>query len=498
MSNKILLATGEPIVQYSGIPNGYADIALHLGYQPEHIVFIHSLVSNPYNHHDIQFCATDDLDIRANQYPVSLMGKKSNSFQLPLDPYHTDYLNSYIIQGNMTYVPPAAENRLHPGGSIPAALIKLIEQATPLSQDLLSGLSGKILMNSFVTKEIEDLADMTGMKTVMSAEAYAPFVSKAYVHKVAEEAGISIAPGIVFEQPDSIQSYKEQIQKLNLASGAKNETTWIKAVALSGGQGISKISDSSEDSVRTALTSIAAGYAGAGFFHNKATNPDKPFDGISYFMPIVAETDIGALPGVKDIVLNSCVQAVVGNHAITMTGTTLQHTVNGEYVGGITPLPEQQPMVFAAEQEAVKFLKKTHTDGYRGYGGVDVIVARMDDNGLKAFVLEFNPRLNASTPLLSRVQHTAQEIGSAHGHICAFSLPRKNGSVKDIYEKAIDGDLYLGRESDFTGIFPSMIDLDQGDPDRDTVFRLITVGRDAKHSTAMLENVQKRINSLKI
>ena len=138
---------------------------------------------------------------------------------------------------------------------------------------------------------------------------------------------------------------------------------------------------------------------------------DKPFDGINFFMPIVVEADIGSLQGVSDVVANTCVQAVVSKDKITMVGTSLQLTKNGEYIGAALPSEADAPAVKAAEAEAVKLLKKMSADGYVGFAGVDVIVTKDDKGAIKPFVLEVNPRLNASTPLLSLAQHAEAETG---------------------------------------------------------------------------------------
>ena len=480
------LSVVGPKVEYGTIADGYTAIAQYLSMPAASTVFINSLITNPQHPVDFKMSDTDGLDWRSAQYVIPLTAPGSHAMTFEISPEHTAYLKKYVAKGDLQMIP--AQGHAYPGGSIPAYLTEKLAEQAPIAE----GLKGHALFNSYQTQEVASLATELGQKPPVSTDDYLNFLSKGYVHAVAKDAKVTIAPGIVFDKPLPVADYIAQIEKM----GEQVPLTkiWIKASSLSGGQGIVPVENPTPASIKEAFNTIAKAYHNAGFYNKNAPEmaEDKPFDGINFFMPIVVETDIGSLKGVKEVVANTCVQAVVAKDKITMVGTSLQLTKNGEYIGAALPSEADAPAVKAAESEAIKLLKKMAADGYVGFAGVDVIVTKDDKGAIKPFALEVNPRLNASTPLLSLAQHAEEETG---GKIYAVTvmhylenLPYADKAAS--VHQTIGKDLYKADETGFEGVVPYMVD--PNDPLK-TAFRAAVMATTPEKLEALVDGLKQKV-----
>ena len=488
MSTKKQIKPQPLKVEYGNIANGYSSIAQHLGLSADSTVFINSLITNPKHPVDFKMSDTDGLDWRSAQYVIPLTAAGSHAMTFEISPEHTAYLKKYVAKGDLQMVP--AQGRAYPGGSIPAYLMEQMAENTAV----IEGLKGHALFNSYQTMEVAGVAESLGNKPPVSTEDYLNFLSKGYVHAVADVSKVNIAPGIVFDQPLPADDYIQQIHKMLDAQESPVKKIWVKASSLSGGQGIVPIDNPTPASIKDAFNTIAKSYKDAGFFYKDAPAmvADKPFDGINFFMPIVVEADIGSLKGVSEVVANTCVQAVVAKDKITMVGTSLQLTKNGEYIGAALPSAADAEAVKAAEAEAVKLLSKMSADGYVGFAGVDVIVTKDENGKLNPFVLEVNPRLNASTPLLTLAQNAEAETG---GKIYAVTVMHYLENLpyadkpKSVHN-TIGSDLYKAAESGFEGVVPYMVD--PNDPLK-TAFRAAVMAKTPEKLEELVDDLKQKV-----
>ena len=475
-------------VERANIADGYTAIANYLGMDPESTVFINSLITNPKHPVDFKMSDTDGLDWRSAQYVIPLTAPGSHAITFEISPEHTAYLKKYVAKGDLKMV--EAQGRAYPGGSIPAYLTGQLGTDNALVGEL----QGQQLFNSYQTAEVAKLSENLGHKAPVSVDAYLDFLSKGYVHDIAKDAKINIAPGIVVKQPASIEELVAQVEKL--AEQAPLTKIWVKASSLSGGQGIVPIDNPTPATIKDAFNVIAKSYKDAGFFPKDAPamQADKPFDGINFFMPIVVESDIGSLEPGSQVVANSCVQAVVTKDKITLVGTSLQLTKNGEYIGAALPSEADKPAITAAEAEAVKLLTKMAQDGYVGFAGVDVIVTKNAQGELNPYVLEVNPRLNASTPLLALAQNAEQETG---GKIYAVTVmhyleTQYDGDKSAVVRNTIGKDLYKAEESGFEGVVPYMVDPNDK---MKTAFRAAVMAKTPEKLEELVEGLKKKVTS---
>jgi hypothetical protein len=480
-----------PTIGYSNIADGFSSIARLMGLNPKDCVFMNSLVVDRHNQTDRKAAATDDLDIRANQYVLALSGAGSYAAHFDLTSAHADYVGKYLEDGHFISVPKASDERLFPGGS----LIYGIEESLKQRQNLQSFM-GKNILNSYCLSDAERLADKLGGKTLNSPEDYLTFLNKTFVHRHASEFDIPVAPGLAIEKPGAIDlSYalmETEIKELGLSP--EQTKIWVKAGALSGGQGIVPVKGLTPENWKAAFTKIAQAYYDAGFYQKGSERPTtSSFNSCDYFMPLVVEVDAGHMPNSKRVALNACVQGVVGDKGVSLVGTTLQHTVDGEYIGSVMPSEGQHPEIFTAQKCAQKLMNALYTHGYKGFVGVDVLVVENKDGKLQGYVLEVNPRLNSSTPLLRMVQYCAREAGQHRtGNSANYLLPHGVDPISYL-EKAIGKEAFYRRaESGYCGFVPVMID-QPPEADRPVLVKGLVISHSLQQANEVQQNIRKAL-----
>eukprot|EP01103_Thecamoeba_quadrilineata_P004839 TRINITY_DN1471_c0_g1_i2.p1 TRINITY_DN1471_c0_g1~~TRINITY_DN1471_c0_g1_i2.p1 ORF type:complete len:471 (-),score=79.12 TRINITY_DN1471_c0_g1_i2:159-1571(-) len=409
-----LTSTPEIEIQRGDIARGFYSIAEHLGLNPSEIVFVNSLITDPEDSQDFKLTDLTRTDWCSAQYvaPLTVSGTKSITFEAY--PEHTAYLRRYVVEGELITVPE--DGKEYPGGSIFPHLNKALEDQKN-NEELYNLIKGKRILNSYPTNELSNILKKLGHQSFVSTNDFIRFGCKSYVKDVSRKSNFNVPPGIVFREDDSMESYLNQIR--HLIQEYPRKKIWIKASSLGGGEGIFVLQDPDDESLTDALVKIARGYQKMRFFKDDFNNSkivqNRPFKGIEYFMPIIVDVDVESVASIDKVIYNACVQAVVSKEKITLVGTTLQNTKDGGYVDGFLPWDRESPGIQIAEEEALKLLKKMSEDGYIGYAGVDVLVAKNgDDDGLTPFVLEVNTRLNGSTPLLSLIQRAEALTGQRY------------------------------------------------------------------------------------
>jgi predicted ATP-grasp superfamily ATP-dependent carboligase len=153
------------------------------------------------------------------------------------------------------------------------------------------------------------------------------------------------------------------------------------------------------------------------------------------------------------------VQGVSGLNDAYFVGVTRQETdLNGKYVRGLLPNNDKsRKNASIAALTGMKVIRAAQLQGYRGFAGVDVILAEMTDGSLISFVLEMNARLNSSTSLLSLSHFVAAEKKAPF--ICAenFNIKLKNSMNINEFLFHYDDLLYKAEESNFNGLIPIIL-----------------------------------------
>ncbi len=446
------------------LANGFASYAEHLGLQPADAVFINSLVVDPKGA-TWRMTATDDLEGVSTAYTLAMSGPQSVALHFPLTRAQQQYVSTYLAEGGtLKAIEPVAEGRRYPEASIITALLSTAH--TPETQNLLKG---KVIVNSYVTEEVEALAEKTGASVLMSNSTFLKFVGKEYLHQTSVEEGFDAPPGVVIEDPKDIFAKAGKFRAMMLKKGIDPETTkvWIKPTSLSGGQGVISKPDATPDSLMEAFGEIAKAYQDCGFFADNTAkiDPQNPFKGIQRFMPIVMEVDVGKLPGVIGKIDDVGVKAIIGDKGVTHVENTVLSTQNGHYMGSRLPQAADERVVTPTEIAADKLMQRMHKDGYRGYISVNAIAVENADGTVSAYMNDINTRLSGASPLLGLAHKAEQHLGQrphAFSKGCKLPLPEGCTDAFEVVAEHLGKNLYRGAESGYTGIVPAVVDVPTG------------------------------------
>lgn len=419
------------------IPNGLHDIVQHLGLEPEKTYADWGAVYSPAS----GMQSPNPHSGVVHQGITSLVRGAAQALTLPLLPglleYQQDHIgvNDRIIQVPATMAP--ADVFVYPDHDI----MQNLRQA---SREIGTRFNGATFLSLMTSPETQQVATELGARTLMSPQQAYYFNSKVRVANQAEEAGYAVAPHIVVNEPEQVASRFKALQQRTVEYGVDPEKAcyWVKFDNLFGGNGVLRYKpakDSFEKVEQWVETT------------RRTSNLNNT--------ALLIDLDIGQLPGVKRIIDNFNVQAVVGADRVSMTGVTLQETLDGKYSGGSMPLTAEKKL-YAEEARRWGYpaLTSAQRQGYRGYAGIDVMLCEMQDGRMRGYVLEMNGRLNGSTSLLSLNHYVAMQSGSqdtvAHNIMVPLSRPLDDFAMcKEIFGKL----LYRGSESDYTGIAPIIL-----------------------------------------
>lgn len=473
---------GKPAQSYEDIkiPNGSADIASHLGLKPENTIW------------DFDWVHSDDSGVKwptsvyeagESEDVVLLSRGTATGITLKLQDGLLSYLKKHagvkdIIE--VTVDAPAVKYAAYPDHSV-------IAQATDKfrnDQRLRKAFEGKTFCSWTPGNDVQRNVIEMGGQTLISTATWEKFNSKARIMREAANDGYNVSRFVVAESWAELDARMQELkaQAESLGIDPEKAKYWVKFDNLSGGEGVMpyKPQEASFDDIKKWIMQV-----------NREIGL-----GENEFHPIVIDIDLGQLPGIKRIVNNFCVQGVIGPEGCFMTGTTLQRTEDGTYVGGSLPLSEEdKAYAHLAKAWAQPVFKAAQAQGYVGYAGVDVIMAEGEDGQAYGFILEMNGRLCTSTPLLATSHWVERESGFKEPAVVDFS--EKNLGIKDFksLKKAFNGILYRGEKSGFEGVMPVHFNLDE----KGDIYsvKMIAVARDHERLQRLEERYKKVFTKLR-
>jgi hypothetical protein len=461
------------------LSEGFASYEQHLGLARGQAVFINDLVVNPRGA-TWRMTDTDGLDRDSTAYTISLSAKGVTALHLPLTANQQKYVSTYLQEGGQLLpIALPEDSRDYPKASIVHAVLHG-QDYQPVREQI----TGKVIVNSYVTEDVEALAAQTGAKVLMDNPTFLKFVGKEYLHQVADEAGFKVAPGRVITHPDQVAGAADSFRGLLAEMGKDPDSmkVWIKPTSLSGGQGVISKPDAKPETLHDAFMTIAKAYKDCGYYaDNEApVDPAAPFKGIERFMPIVLEADIGSLPGVVRKLDDAGVKAIIGDQGVVHIENTLLSTKGGEYLGSRLPQAEDAPVIGPAEVAADKLMQKMWKDGYRGYISVNAVVVEKQDGSIDAYMNDINTRLSGASPLLGLAHKAMKKLGyrpHAFSLTGKLDLPEGCADAFDVVADKLGANLYRGAETGYTGIVPAVVNV-HGDKVK---YRAVAIARDAQH-----------------
>jgi hypothetical protein len=333
--------------------------------------------------------------------------------------------------------------------NMPAGLREYLESigAIPKSANIVEvGIpKSRMYPDASIAKKIRDDASMRDktvipyfvtadtLNPIMTPKQSIDFNSKDFIRRNCDDAW-NMAPGEITKSSDEIADILSNLRSRFPAS----RKVWAKfAPAAGGGAKQFDINDANE--IKKWINSFFRDcYAGRGVTD---TN-------IIETRPIVLELDISELPEVKRIRGNYGIQGLVGNNGVQYAGTTRQIVESGEWNGAenLSSIKENEDEA-ALYMTAIPIFKKFQFLGYRGWMGIDAIVAETKSGQSKVFVIEANCRITSATPLLA-----LSGTVTANKSCRLQSFHTEGFNPIEILERK--GLLYRGGE----GVLPFMID----------------------------------------
>jgi hypothetical protein len=111
-----------------------------------------------------------------------------------------------------------------------------------------------------------------------------------------------------------------------------------------------------------------------------------------------------------------------------------------------------------AEHTAIPYLKAIHQEGYRGFITIDVLLTKSNSTcEIKGYNIDPNARFTAGTPLLSLVQYSERMSQKELFGLSYSNAVRDSKNLFDRVKYYCGDDLYLGKESNYQGIIPIIL-----------------------------------------
>jgi hypothetical protein len=415
-------------VAHTSIPDGLDDIAMLMGVTPADTVFDYNVTARDEKR--------PDPSRGVIQQGVACLARKhATAVTLRNQPAVRGYWEEHLNVRNICEVTnhlPSGNDFTFPNGDVYQHLRKAGKEVTNLMR-------GKLFVAHTSTPETDAVVRSLGASLLMSPDQSRTFNSKVRTATQALEYGYTVSPNtIVWEREGVVEGFNK-VCDIARNEGLEPDTTkyWIRFDRLSAGIGVfPKPAETSFEAVKEWIDHTVKESLGG------------------QFVPLVIDIDIGHLPGVRRIVDNLNVQGVCGNAGSFCVGVTRQITDNGKYMGGELP---NTPESVSHAQEAIRWgmpvMEAAQKQGYRGFAGIDVMLAEMNDGSHRGYILEMNGRLNSSTSLLSLSHSVAREMSLPRSYAKNIVHDTPSLSVEH-YLTVFDDFLYKGGKSGFAGLIP--------------------------------------------
>lgn len=443
VAGRAVFAKPEGDINEIKIPDGCADISRQLGLAPSQTLWDYEWL---HNEESGLHWPEDGLTHCGDHEDILLLSRgEATGLSLKLQDGYLEYLRRYA---GVTNVIEVTEDQALVSQYPAQSVIVQARKKSRADQGLKETFKDKVFCSWLPGSDVQADTRAMGGKTLISAEQCLFFNSKARIFAQAEGSGYNVAPFVLVNSWDELETRLAELQETarDLGIEEKDLKLWVKFDNLAGGEGVKPYRPASDklDDIKAWVREICE-------------QVEKDGDA---FRPLVIDLDIGQLPEVKNIVANFCVQAVVGPE-IGVTGVTLQRTRDGVYAGGSVPMTAEDK-AFAEEAKAwvMPVLQAAQEQGYRGYAGIDVMMTQGVDGQLRGYVIEMNARLCGSTPLLA-MAHWVEREASAEPAVVDFT--EDNLAIKDFktLTQKFNKLMYKGRESGFEGIVPVHINVDK-------------------------------------
>lgn len=307
-------------------------------------------------------------------------------------------------------------------------------------ENLRKQLDGYTIYSPYISEWDVESKDLIHGKLLMDKDEQVKFNSKYFLREMSEKYNFSMPYGSNFI---GLNNLDEVINKFR--NDYKDEQTgcWIKLESqISGTGNINFLLSDDISDIKNKVLEVAK----------------KLFDDeyILKELPLSFEIDMSSLKD-EELVCNIGVEAVLGNDRVTILGGVAQSTKNGAYLGSIY-CEETNQFIVEAKNAAKDAFVAYDTEGYRGFITCDVLVTRNRiNNKLKGYVIDPNARFSAGTMLLKAI-HKAEAFTNKQTFGSMFTnMIKLTDKSMDNYKLCAEPNLYKGKDSNYIGIYPVLM-----------------------------------------
>ncbi|MFO7887784.1 MAG: hypothetical protein R6U59_05640 [Eubacteriales bacterium] len=468
-------------VQRGTLENGLENVSKYLDLKPEKSVFLHSTVVND----DVMGRRLFYKPSFAHSQILSILPRKT-SWPKGVCLYVNKELREYLSQvglapkDNYIYIDKYPSKDSYPYFSVSGYFKEYIKG---LKDEDLQFLKNSSIVSSFISKDDEYTANFLNGNLIMNLKEQVKFNSKYYLRKLSQKYDFSVPLGVPFKGLDSLETAFNSLYNILLKSNCKPEISkiWCKFQSQTSGMGSFSFQGFSKESFENTKEHVKE-------FCRKINIPEED---MKREVPLVLEVDVSSMPYEKQIA-NIGVEAVISCQGITLVGCVSQESRNGKYIGSIID-KSTKDFRWYAEESALPFLKAIQEEGYRGFITIDILLTRSKDGIIKGYNIDPNARFTAGTPLLSLIQYSEKMSGL---DLFGFSYSNAIKDSKELFErvKYYCGDnLYLGEESNFTGIIPIILNDVNFFENKKRYLRTVVISESISSAESIYSDFKRRI-----
>jgi hypothetical protein len=434
------------LVNRGTLSEGLKNIADYLGLNPEKSVFLHSTVVND-----------DNLGRRlfykpsfAHSQILSILPRESTTPKgvcLYVNKDLRDYLSEVGLapKENYFYIDKYPSKNTYPYFSVSGYFKEYLKN---FDIDELESISGSTVVSSFISRDDEIIANFIKGSLIMNVKDQVKFNSKYYLRQLSEKYDYPIPRGVAFEGLNSLEDAFTSLKELMILKGYNidNAKVWCKFQSQTSGKGSYLFEGFNKDALSNTRSHIFE------FCQKLYISEDEILNKV----PLILEVDVNSIPDEIQIG-NIGVEAVVGSDSITLVGCVSQDSKAGRYIGSIINT-ETKELSKYAEEAALPFLKAIQIEGYRGFMTIDVLLTKSDTTGkISGYNIDPNARFTAGTPLLSLLQYSEKMSEKELFGLSYSNAIKDSDNLFDRVKYYCGDDLYLGKDSNYQGIIPIIL-----------------------------------------
>lgn len=476
------LRKNNTLVKRGTLSEGLKNVADYLGLNPEKSVFLHSTVVND-----------DNLGRRlfykpsfAHSQILSILPRESTTPKgvcLYVNEDLRDYLSEVGLapKDNYFYIDKYPSKKSYPYFSVSGYFKEYLKN---LDMDELESISGSTVVSSFISRDDEIIADFIKGSLIMNVKDQVKFNSKYYLRKLSKKYEYPIPPGVAFEGLNSLESAFSSLKELMKIRtyNVDNTKVWCKFQSQTSGKGSYIFKGFGKDSYANTRNHILEFCGKLDISDNEILNK----------VPLILEVDVDSIPEESQIG-NIGVEAVVSSDSVTLVGCVSQDSKDGRYIGSIIDR-ETKELSKYAEEAALPFLKAIKREGYRGFITIDVLLTKNENTGkIRGYNIDPNARFTAGTPLLSLLQYSEKMSEKELFGLSYSNAIKDSDNLFDRVKYYCGDDLYLGKDSNYQGIIPIILNDVNYFENKKRYLRTVVVKESISHCKRVYMNFKERI-----